>query len=475
MSTLQDTFRWIAYLITGLAVLPLGAVDPMPLSFSILAICIFFLIAIATMKQEADRRQLLSYSFGALVITLLCIIAAAVMQANANAVFSLVGDSDLPELTTPSNTVMVIATELSRALPFLSVLLFFTGCIAIIQSRLSANRMIDFCANFGIVFAIFGLIQFLLFPDRLLIFEKKAYLDSLTSFLVNRNHAATFIGVGILMQMARITREWFWKRELLTIPMLIYILCLLASVVALGQTLSRAGVFSTVVAALFFLLGAGLISTMKRKNRPYGGRTIWQTFVIPVAILGIVAVILPLTFQPLVQRGFSSLATDGRLCTYETTVSAIARAWPSGYGIKQFEVLFPAFRNAECGIFGIWDFAHSVFLEALFSVGIFAIPIALGLFIPLIITFLRGIFSRRRYWFASLIGLSIILLLTLHSLLDFSLQIHGVAIYSAMCLAALASASLSSSSKTREQTMPPDESSREEDVDEPEPNVAQNT
>ncbi|MGO7544055.1 1,4-beta-xylanase, partial [Rhizobium ruizarguesonis] len=53
----------------------------------------------------------------------------------------------------------------------------------------------------AVIIAVFGLLQFLLFPSILIFIEKHAYLDSLTAVFFNRNTAATFLGLGTLLML----------------------------------------------------------------------------------------------------------------------------------------------------------------------------------------------------------------------------------------------------------------------------------
>jgi hypothetical protein len=60
----------------------------------------------------------------------------------------------------------------------------------------------------------------------------------------------------------------------------------------------------------------------------------------------------------------------------------------------------------------------------------------------LIGAFIRGIRTRQRFRFMPIMGLSALILVSLHSLVDFSLQIPGVGVYFAAVLAAAVSVSI---------------------------------
>jgi hypothetical protein len=91
---------------------------------------------------------------------------------------------------------------------------------------------------------------------------------------------------------------------------------------------------------------------------------------------------------------------------------------------------------------GYWEMAHSVFLEAWLSLGV-AFPVVLAIiYYQLIKTYAYGYRQRQRFRFVPLASLGILALLTLHSLVDFSLQIPGMAVVAALILGASATVSL---------------------------------
>jgi hypothetical protein len=82
--------------------------------------------------------------------------------------------------------------------------------------------------------------------------------------------------------------------------------------------------------------------------------------------------------------------------------------------------------------------AHNVYLEGLTAFGLAFVPLLFVFFAALIIIFRKGVRTRLRYRFAGQLGLAALLLVTLHSLVDFSVQIPGFAISFAIVLAPLA-------------------------------------
>lgn len=132
------------------------------------------------------------------------------------------------------------------------------------------------------------------------------------------------------------------------------------------------------------------------------------------------------------------------MCAYRATIAAIRDTGWLGSGFGTFQDVFPAYRTADCGLYGHWDMAHNVFLEGWLVAGL-AFPICAGLaYYELVRAFGTGIRRRRRYRFAAMSGLGILVLLTLHSLVDFSLQVPGFSLLAAAALGAGTAVSLRS-------------------------------
>jgi hypothetical protein len=134
---------------------------------------------------------------------------------------------------------------------------------------------------------------------------------------------------------------------------------------------------------------------------------------------------------------------DGRWCAFAATFAAIKDNWIFGAGLGAFQDVFPVYRDADCaGVFGVWERAHDVFLEGWLALGV-AFPAALTIgYATLTAAFVRGLNIRRRLRFVPVMGLSALILASLHAIVDFSLQIPGLAVYFAAIMAAAAIVSL---------------------------------
>ena len=115
----------------------------------------------------------------------------------------------------------------------------------------------------------------------------------------------------------------------------------------------------------------------------------------------------------------------GRVDAWRSSLSIVYDYPWLGTGLGTFASVFSAYRNPAAGVWGVWDHAHSTPLELLvemgvpFSLLVFALwSIMLGFLVRAAI---RGT-GNRIYVIA---GAGIGTLATLHSLVDFSLQIPG--------------------------------------------------
>ena len=290
-----------------------------------------------------------------------------------------------------------------------------------------------------------------LFPDTLLLEEKRHYLAAFTGTFVNPNTAATYFGVLLVLTLALMSRPWSTlgpltflrtgppshsRRPRADADASLYAALALVFGVALFLTKSRAGIFAS--AAAIAVLAAGQTFLALRRTRSFVVASAGSF----LAIAGIGAI-----FSLLGARWMSRIESEGfvdeqRLCTYGSTWQAIKEHLFWGTGGGTFQDVFPAYRSQSCGIEGYWEMAHSVPLEGWLAFGVAFLVLAVVAYGTLISTFVRGLKERRRYRYVPLASLAILLLVTLHSMVDFSLQIPAVALLVGWALGAGAAISL---------------------------------
>lgn len=347
-------------------------------------------------------------------------------------------------------------------------ILVFCGCLTLFPDDDSALWLLRRLAWLGGAIAAWAIFQFEFFPDTLLFDTKRVYLDSLTGTFVNRNTAATFLGLTalalllVLVLDARSLRiadlvRWLTSSQVRrSAPRVgwrfpLGILLLAATLAALFLTRSRGGVAATLLA--FAIVGPLVAAYSEdgsrakshyRSERTSGLRRTVRALFGLFVVIGISLVFAErAAFRAAVQG-----TEDGRFCVLPGIMALIRSNWPVGTGFGTFRDAFSAYRDGSCGLYGTWDRAHSVYLEALAGLGApGALAIALTV-LGLIVIFAIGVKTRRSLRIAPFAGFGMLVLLLLHSAVDFSLQIPGLSVWAAALLAPLVTLSLGRSERS---------------------------
>lgn len=296
-----------------------------------------------------------------------------------------------------------------------------------------ARRAIRAVAAIGGLYAAYGIIVYLAGNNWVLLYPKWAYFDALTSTFVNRNSFATFAGLCLLCALSALLDNVFHaltldrplRRKLAVLLETIasqsiwLTFAILSLATALVLTGSRAGFAS--------FCGGLLILIICYRQRRIPGRTFAAAIAAIVACL--LGVALWTSGGPLSARYVrdDAVAGDLRFEIYEGIGHAIASSPWTGTGLGTFADVFPAYRSPASAVASAWDKAHNTYLENAVELGV---PAALLLNASLLLLGLqaaRGARSRRRDWSIPATGLAATVLVGLHSLVDFSLQIPAVA------------------------------------------------
>lgn len=348
---------------------------------------------------------------------------------------------------TPGDTSSVV---LMLAIPFG----VFIAALALFRDENRCNRLLRYMVIAGAIISVFSIIQFLADPNMVLFVKKQAYQDSLTGTFINRNTAATFFGLLLILQVA-FTWQSASKTDLVrsvfaylngipfvdrraTILAGLYALSCLATACALMLTKSRGGIVSTFAALLCLLLILILFPDQKEVRSTSKGKGGSRRFVAAAAILLVGSGIFISLAERVLFRG-AAQNFESRICVFPGITAAIKDHMPFGAGLASFREVFPAYRDARCGIYLIWDRAHNVYMEGLFSLGLAFIPLLLVGIGTLAFVYIHGLRIRRRQRYIAAVGLASLVLVTLHSAVDFSLQIPGLAAFFALLCAPIVS------------------------------------
>ncbi|ALN72051.1 O-antigen ligase [Aureimonas sp. AU20] len=349
----------------------------------------------------------------------------------------------------PYATLQAMPTALAPFLAFAATLAFF-------HDDRSATRLLRLLALLGGAFAAFGLVQVTLAPGSLLLFEKQHYLDSLTGFWVNRNAAGALLGVASLAALAWLVDavkglDLSPRTRLLPedgafsispdrlLPAGILVLCVLALFLSKsrGALMATVGAYAVVLPLILHDLGSrrGTGHRDGPADRPSRVRRFLLAAASGLLLVGLVVGLFGgLSSARLAQEGVD----DGRLCFYRAALEAIRDRPAFGFGLGTFDWVFPAYRQADCAALPVSvSRAHNVYLEALVDLGLPFLLLAFCLVGALLHMLLAGYRARIRRRHVPIVGLGVVILLALHGLVDFSLQVPGMALYAAAFLGAV--------------------------------------
>ncbi len=169
------------------------------------------------------------------------------------------------------------------------------------------------------------------------------------------------------------------------------------------------------------------------RDRSAGGGPAWVVSILAIAVLmlGVVELSGARLMGRLLKQG---LETDARFETYARTWEAVRDYLYLGSGLGTFQDVFTAYRLELSPGRQVWDKAHNDYLELLLGLGLPAATLVLLSFAGLFFRAIRGFFARHRDAHYAAIAASACVLVSLHSLVDFSLQIQANALAFALLL-----------------------------------------
>lgn len=301
------------------------------------------------------------------------------------------------------------------------------------RSSDTARRAFNALALAAFAYAAYGLIVEMSGAGTVLWLRKTAYLENLTSTFINRNSYAAYAGIGLICLTATIIRRLIHSdiqssklgpRIANALNALFarnwhLLLAWAAVMTALILTESRAGLVSSLF-GLFAFLGAMAFSrSVSRKI------SVLLLATTAAAVIAFFAVSGDFVGKRLAGTSVENSRT--RIALYDLTLKAIGKSPWLGTGYGTYPRIFQIHRPDH------WLFrkparkAHNTYLENTLELGI---PAASALTLSaaaLAILCLAGVRRRRRDSFYAAAGVGVSVLVGLHSLVDFSLQIPAVA------------------------------------------------
>lgn len=445
-SWLSSAVRAIGIRLLGLVVIvsivPFGSVMTLPFLL-VTALCLTITLLAAILFEEPESSRGL-YRLSILIM----VVSSGWVLIQAQSVFPASWENpvwDRASAYLPAVIGSITLTPGDAVVSALSIVfpisIFIAGLI-LCDTDERSQLLLSIIGSFGGLAAIFALVQFLTMPNMLLAIDKKSYLDSLTGLFVNRNTAATFYGLVFLVNLARL-RDFLarvvWRVKPVglveQLKLVAVIVFTLSALMALMLTRSRAGIAATGIAALIYV--PYLVADWKKlyaRNADHRLMPLlWGAGAFALTLAGFFL----FAGQAILRLKTVGIAEDGRLCIFPGLLEASREAGLTGSGFGAFRYAFAPFRDAECGINGIFDRAHNGYIEAFIGLGIL-FPVVLVLALVGLAFMLRaGWRNRRRSRHYSVLGLAGLVLVLVHTGFDFSLQVPGFAAYFAAFMASI--------------------------------------
>ncbi len=345
-----------------------------------------------------------------------------------------------PRITvTPGDSMLAL---LKFGMPF-SV---FMASLIIFNDDERALHALNFTALISGILSLLAILQFNFWPETLLLAKKTHYISSLTGSFINRNTAGSFFGLGSLVIASLITyyiqllfavkSSYDLKsKNYIIIKIYLFIFLISSSISALLLTQSRGAFIATFISFFIFFV------TISIKNFRYISIPSYRS---AIALLTLTSVFIIIAFifftlasRVMLRAEVENLDSENRFCIIPGISQASSENWPLGAGIASFREIFPAYRNPDCGIRGVWDKAHNFYMEGILSLGLGFVLVMLISVSALFILFFRGVKTRKRFHFAGALGVASLTLVLTHAVVDFSIQIPGFAIFFAAVCAPL--------------------------------------
>lgn len=436
--------QWFYFLCVIVTVVPLGAVhDP------VIAVAGLLFAALSVVCVFQPLRPQLN----ALVLTVMAFFGILTVWALAQTVPlglahpAWAAAAEALGQPAPRGTISVAPFATFAGLSsFLVPMMALLCAIVLFQDHASAQRLVWFGAVLALGGAIIGIYEFAFVPNQLLFQPRQYPMDGVTAFFVNRNTAATFLGIGAIVWTAILMRDIdklgiSGLRDLLTdaggldrrfaLLLTMKHICFLTVIVALFLTKSRAGISASLSGIIIVLLVS--------LHQIYGVTKYVSRLAIVTTSVTVIGVLVTIYGRQYVSRlTHTDTEGGGRWCFFSGMTSAIGD-WPlRGTGYATIRQVYPMYRDPSCiGLDVVLDRGHNGYLELAMGMGVIAALVIAAGIAALNFLLMRTLFLRKRSSYLSAAGLGAITTCVMHSGVDFSLQIPGISAYASAMLAAV--------------------------------------
>ena len=345
-----------------------------------------------------------------------------------------------------------------RALPSLILpFLVFVTSVMITQDEALARRFWLKLTYIGLLVMMVSVMRQVLIPDSLLFSGQALRTGQFSGVFINRNVAAAAFGLtgfAVLGSLAihlrqdrslrkprgkRYPSQNYWKYVFIAGALFLTAVCLIL-------TRSRAGSLGSLVLILpcLFIIVRHSLRDQRARVEPLQHRT-------GSIVVGLISLAIFLTAygEPVLSR-VETTNDNLRWCTWGATIEAMMDHRFFGTGLGTFYDIFPMYRNATCdGTDVIWLRAHNSFLELYLVLGLPSLFVVGAVIVSLGQTISTGMRHRQGLKGIPIAMAGAVIFVGMHSIVDFPLQIPGIALYFAALMGAGASLCMPLSKKVR--------------------------
>jgi O-antigen ligase len=246
----------------------------------------------------------------------------------------------------------------------------------------------------------------------------------LNGLFANKNHTGLFIALTYLAGYATLYGEHGWNRRRIGVVLPVTLVLF----VALLATFSRAGV-------IFGVMALGFLALLSMGSRLRG-----RSLYILLGVLAGTAVLLSVVASTdLATRAFArfgGVSGDLRWSIWQWSWPLVGQYFPAGAGVGSFTAVFPSAEQLAWVKPTYVNHAHNDYLEQLIEIGAVA-PVLWLLVLLALVGPLYAAWTERRQQSGriAMIGAAMLLLIALHSVVDYPLRRPAIA---ATCMVALA-------------------------------------
>jgi hypothetical protein len=298
-----------------------------------------------------------------------------------------------------------------------------------------ANFLLWSLAALCCAYAAYGLFASAVTPGNVLWFKNPHSSGFVTSTFINPNSFVAYAGIGFITICGLILR--LYRHEFAAvggsarfrIATFIEVTgkkgaALLGGasliLVALLLSGSRGGFVATALG--LFVLG---VLTLRLRKRQFVEQR--EAIIVFGALLVAAAFLVfgDLVVGKIARQG---IGDESRMAVYTITLRSVLGAPLLGYGYGTFADVFPMFRDHSVSTWGKWQMAHDTYLEVFQGLGLLFGSMLLASVVLLVLRCVKGAGTRQSNETMPCVAASVALLLGVHALVDFSLQMQAIAI-----------------------------------------------